>query len=135
MSISYLSMTKLKCINMGRSFWKTEQWNAYAHIRQDLFGFADAITLGDTFMGDDKERTKEMNSIIAIQCTGPGGIPEHKRKILANEYAKRWLECGGTIEIWGFSKRRSMDILKNGKRSRRKVWTARIEHITLADFT
>jgi hypothetical protein len=108
---------------MGRLFWKTEQWNSYAHIRQDLFGFIDALAL------------EENAGIIAIQCTGPGGIPEHRRKILVNEYAKPWLLCGGIIEIWGFSKCRSRDILKDGKRSRRKVWTARIEYITLADFT
>lgn len=123
MSISYLSMCKKKCINMGYSFWKTEQWNAYAHIRQDLFGFIDALCIALD------------EGIIAIQCTGPGGIPEHKRKILANRYSRLWLLSGGIIEVWGWSKVRSTLLRKDGKRSKKKVWTARIERITLADFT
>ena len=108
-------MTRAKCKEMGRVTWKTEVWNPYAHIRQDLFGFIDALALGD-------------NNIIAIQSTGPSGHSEHKRKILNNEYAKRWLRCGGVIELWSF---RKLKVKRCKKASR---WTPRVEQITLADF-
>lgn len=116
MSISYLSMTKQKCKEMGRDFWKTEVWNPFAHVRQDLFGFADAVCLAP-------------QGIIAIQCTGPSGFNEHKDKILASDYARKWLRCGGFVELWGW---RQLLKKRGGKA---KKWEARIEQITLADFS
>jgi hypothetical protein len=133
MSISYLSMTKQVCLGLGRCFWKTEQWNSYAHIRQDLFGFADAISLGISYIGIQQGIETE-NRIIAIQCTGPSGYAEHRKKIIDNVYAKRWLECGGLIELWGWRQLVDKGKSKSGKRRKTKHWWPRIELITLADF-
>ena|SRR3990167_11245130 len=96
-----------------------ERFNAFAGpfgIRQDLFGFIDLIAL-------DPER-----GIIGVQCCAGGGHATHRTKILENEIAPEWLETGGKIEIWSWSKRK----LKRGGKAMR--WIPRVEEITLKDY-
>jgi len=83
--------------------------------RVDTFNFIDIIAI-------------DTNCIVAIQaCTGSGHA-EHKRKIIANEYAKAWLGTGNKIELWSWSKRK---VKRGGKQER---WVGRVENITINNF-
>jgi hypothetical protein len=118
--VSYLQMTMKVCREAKRSIWKTEIWNSYAHIRQDLFGFIDAVAL-------DIPQKK----IVAIQSTNMSGRWPHINKILGNPDAKLWLQCGGMIEVWCWrqliagKRKNGNDILK---------WTPQIDYITVENF-
>lgn len=85
---------------------KTEHWNSFVPphgIRQDLFGFIDALALpyplpGWTF------------PITAVQCVNTH-LPEHITKIQQNEAAQRWLALGQRIVIHHW-RQRSKDKVK-----------------------
>jgi hypothetical protein len=75
-----------------------EHWQAIPKhpaggVRKDLFGFIDIVALID-------------GSIVAIQCTSGSCTSARVKKILneRQEEARKWLECGGKIEVWGWRK-------------------------------
>jgi len=84
---------------------KTEHWNAFAHVRQDLFGFADLVVL----------RPGEYNGILAVQTTSAKNINARETKIRTLDAAKAWLASGNQIIVEGWSKK--------GPRGGKKVWT------------
>jgi hypothetical protein len=82
--------------------------------RRDAFGFIDIIAI-------------DTDAIVAIQaCTS--GRKEHFEKIIANEFALPWLQAGGRIELWSWSK---IKVKRGGKAMR---WAPKVELITEADF-
>ena len=97
----------------GATAQVVERWNPHSKTRLDLFGFADVLAM----LGDN---------LIAVQATSGPHHANRKEKILAEPRAARWLRCGNLIELWSWS--------KQGARGKRKLWTARKEEITLADF-
>ncbi len=116
---SYTQMTLHRLRDMGCAVEKVEKFNAYAGPfgrREDAFGFLDIIALSPG------------RGIVGIQSTGPSGHSEHRRKILTNEFAPLWLECGGIIELWSW---RKLLVRTGGKAMR---WQPRIEVITLEDL-
>lgn len=82
----------------------TEHWNAYARIRQDLFGFIDLIAIKEGVSG-----------VLAIQTTTAAHVSARFEKIAGNPVLKVWLLSGNKIEIHGWGLR--------GKRGQRKLWT------------
>ena len=82
----------------------------FAGEKHDLFGFADYICL------DANE------GIVAVQLCNPSRWSEHKKKILRNVNAQRWV-CHDKIELWTWRP-------LAGKRGRQ----ARVEEITLDMF-
>ena len=104
-----------------------EKYNAFAGpvvngkrvgIRQDLFGFADIISLGPG------------KRIVAIQSCGQN-FAEHERTMLDSEATANvieWLRAGGEAELWGW---RKLKLARGGKAER---WTPRARAFTLADF-
>ena len=88
-----------------------EKWNAHIRCRQDLFGFADLLAFHETV---------DCQLIVAlVQTTSGSNLAARRTKILANEYAQRWMRLGGKILLHGWAKR--------GPRGKRKVWTLREE--------
>jgi hypothetical protein len=67
-----------------------ERWNAFARIRQDLFGFGDVLALG--------------GRITAIQVTSGPNVAARINKIYELPEAREWLESGGLIEVHGWRK-------------------------------
>jgi len=119
--ISYTSKTLQYLKNQGVLVGVVERWNQYVGvhgIRQDLFGFIDIIA---AYPG---------RGIVAVQCTGPNGHSQHKKKILdeCTDNAIEWLKSGGEIELWSWRKL----LTKRGGKQRR--WQPRIEQITLKEF-
>jgi hypothetical protein len=116
---NYTQMTLQRLRDEGCSVDKVEKYNAFAGPfgrREDAFGFIDILAL------------RPGVGIVAIQSTGPNGHAEHRRSILANEFATQWLECGGRIELWSWRKL----ALKRGSKALR--WQPRIEAITPEAF-
>ena len=116
--VSYTQKTLKALRELGYHVDICEKFNPHAGpfgIRQDLFGFMDIIAFNE-------------DEVIAVQSTGPSGHAEHKRKILANEFAKDWVAGGRKLELWSWRK-----LLKN-RGGKLRTWQPRIEEITLLTF-
>lgn len=102
---------------MGLKVAVVEHWNAYAKIRQDLFGIVDILALDNT------------RGFVGIQCTGKD-FAGHLAKLTV-EHAQDcldWLKTpGGHLEIWSW---RKVKVKRGGKAT---VWTPRIKILTLED--
>lgn len=83
---------------------KTEHWNAFAKVRQDLFGFADLVVLRPPRQG-----------VLAVQTTSTKNMSAREKKIQNTPAAQAWLDAGNQIIVEGWSKK--------GPRGKRKVWT------------
>lgn len=74
----------------------TEKWNAFAHIRQDAFGFGDLLAM------------KENEGITLVQVTSAAHHSTRKNKIIGIPDALTWLKCGGRILVMSFKKNKSL---------------------------
>lgn len=92
-----------------------EHWNAFAKVRQDLFGFGDLLAF----------RPGQPGSVI-VQTTSATNAAKRRQKILGNQLALDWLKAGNWIRLdsWG----------QRGPKGQRKMWTANSEYITLDQF-
>jgi hypothetical protein len=79
-----------------------ERWNAFAHIRQDLFGFIDILCLCP------------YRGILGVQTTVAGKIKERKKKIGAEPRSRMFLKAGGAIVIHGWKKATRNDNARRG---------------------
>ena len=79
-----------------------EKWNQWAKIRQDLFGFADLVSI------------KAGEGIVAVQVTTKSNMSARVKKILSEPRALVWVQAGGKIEVHGWA--------KQGERGKRKKW-------------
>lgn len=95
----------------------TEKWNPHANVRQDMFGFVDLVYL-----------CCPACRIVAVQTTSGTNHSSRRKKVLASAAARQWIECGGRIEVWSWSKRK----MKRGGVAFHYV--PRIDEITLEDF-
>jgi hypothetical protein len=68
-----------------------ERWNAFARVRQDLFGFIDIVAI-------------KPGAILGVQATSYSNISARVKKILSNESTRTWLLSGGIIEVHGWRK-------------------------------
>jgi len=85
----YITKTLEAFRKAGRHAWKVEWWNPYGMRRVDTFGFIDILVI-DPFEG-----------IVAVQVCSATGHAEHRRKILRNDYAARWVNFA-KIELWSW---------------------------------
>ena len=97
-------------------------WNAFVPrkdggkgILQDLWGFADALLC--------RPGTKE---IALVNWCAADRLADHRRTLLSNEKALRWLESGGKLYLLSWR--------VGGPRGERKVWTPAFTEFTLEDF-
>ena len=104
MSPTARSLAHLK--ELGYTARVVEKWNAFAKIRQDLFG-ADILAL------------KAGTPILAVQATSGSNHASHLAKLQAGTFINLWKDSGAVIEIWSWS--------QQGPRGKRKAWTLRRE--------
>lgn len=91
-----------------------ERYNHHCHTRHDLFGFIDIVAIAGTTIG------------IQACCTGDIRKRERKIKGECKDFARRWLEAGNRIQIWGWKKyKRHVD---------RRLWRETVVEITLNDL-
>lgn len=100
------------CKKEGWTAAIVERWNAYARIRQDLFGCIDLLVL-DGQPGP-----------LGVQVTAGSSHAARRTKMLAEPRLRAWLEAGARAEVWSWS--------KTGARGKRKLWTLRREPIILS---
>ena len=86
-SPTQLSLKKLR--QEGYTVAIVEHWNAFARIRQDLFGFIDLLAL------KDKE-------VLAVQTTSASNMSARAKKIGEHENVGAVRKAGWTIHIHGW---------------------------------
>lgn len=72
----------------------TEHWNAFARIRQDLFGFIDLVAIREDGVG-----------VLAVQVTSKSNMKARILKIKREPIAKKWLAAGNSIVVHGWEKK------------------------------
>lgn len=78
-----------------------EKWNAFARIRQDLFGFIDLLAM-------------KPGVLLAVQVTSTGNISARIHKIEQSPYRDWWVSTGSRLEVHGWGKK---------TQGKRKIWT------------
>lgn len=109
--------TLAECRKRGWTTQVVERWNQHARVRVDLFGVIDLIAI----------RPWQAAGILAIQACAGDSHAARRDKILAEPRARQWIEAGGHLELWSWSKR--------GDRGARKLWTLRVEVFTVEDWS
>jgi hypothetical protein len=109
---------------LGATAAVVERWNAYAHVRQDLFGFIDILALfppGGLLACAAPSQLPVLfpPGIYGVQCTSGANHAAHAVKIAQSPYLHPWLDSGGRVLLISWS--------KTGPRGRRKTWTPRLD--------
>ena len=68
-----------------------ERWNAFAKIRQDLFGLVDIIALRD-------------GETLAVQTTSGSNVSDRVRKIGDSDKIGTIRKAGWRVVVWGWSR-------------------------------
>ncbi len=66
-----------------------ERWNAFARVRQDLFGCIDIVGMGEA-------------GIVGIQATSLSNVKARMKKSEAEPRMLQWLDCGGRFCVVGY---------------------------------
>lgn len=103
-----------RCSALGWAAGTTESWVPFAKVptRRDLLGFIDIVCATG-------------GEIIGIQATSRSNVSARVKKIKTEcaDHARKWLESGGVIEVWGWGKMKKRDA--DGK-----FWQVRCVRIT-----
>ena len=113
MSPTQLSLKHLR--SQGYLATVVEHFNAFAKVRQDLFGFADLLAIKD-------------GMTLAVQTTTASNMSARRTKLLGNPAVAACLKAGWAVRIEGWRKVR----LRRGCKVHR--WQCRTVEITGADY-
>lgn len=113
MTPTQLSLKKLK--EEGYHAKVVEHWNPFAHIRQDLFGAIDILSVKATEQG-----------CLGIQATTTGNMNSRIAKATALPAIRAFVSAGNRFVVWGWAKR--------GERGKRKTWTLKEHLVHPSDF-
>lgn len=105
------------CRERGWYCYISEKWNHVTKTRHDAFRFGDLHVMDDGPVGS-----------LYVQACAACDVSKRYKKILGpdcHDMARRWLELGNRIQVWGWGKHPE----KRG--SKRMVWRVRIVPITL----
>lgn len=80
-----------------------ERWNAFAKIRQDLFGFIDVLAVGQD------------GGVLAVQATSRDNVASRVAKIAESDSIIWIRKAGWRVEVWGWGR------MASGKYELRKV--------------
>jgi len=121
-STSPTARTLAECRKRGWIAQNVEQFVRFpppGH-RLDLFGVIDIIAIVQRSLDETPLGEWVPPCILGIQATASSAHHAHRRaKILAEPRAKAWVEAGGRLELWSWSKR--------GAAGKRKTWQLRVE--------
>lgn len=118
-STSPTQRTLAECRKRGWTAQVVERRLPRMFVTQDLFGVIDVVALAFTI--------ESGRAILGIQATTDANHANRRTKILAEPRALEWLEHGGRLELWSWSKR--------GAVGSRKLWTLRVEAFTVDDWS
>lgn len=137
-----MSPTQRSLAKLRKEGWEVcvvEKWIPQAKKRVDAFGFGDILGYkanipnyfrpGEAYPIEslDMLATITMSYTTLFQVTTGSNFAARKKKILANEKAKGWFECGNGICIHGW---RQLKDKKTGK----KKWKCKEEWIKLDEI-
>jgi hypothetical protein len=100
----------------GYTVAKVERWNAFAHIRQDLFGFIDIVAI-------HPDRT----GVLGIQTTHKNFLEDHKKLLKGKKVigkVRTWLAGSNRIWLIGWEK------AWKGDGSHRKIWAPILQEVS-----
>ena len=91
MAISPVQRSLLHLREQGYKVEITERWNPFARVRQDMFGFIDALAIrnGET---------------LAVQITTASNMSARRKKILLHENLPAVLCAGWKVVVHGWRK-------------------------------
>jgi hypothetical protein len=133
-----------ECRKRGYTAQVVEKWNSHAKVRVDLFGVIDIVAITPPTPGDRdachceawnesecacggyQAMMSDSGRILAIQACAGSSHSARLAKILAEPRAKQWVEAGGLLELWSWSKR--------GARGKAKRWALRVDAVTVERF-
>lgn len=92
MAVSTIALSLDKLRADGYLPWKTETWNSFARIRQDLWGWCDVIAV-------------KRGEVLAVQATSWDEVGRRIKKISNSETVGAVREAGVRIEVWGWRKK------------------------------
>ena len=81
----------------GWTVWRVEHWNAFAKIRQDLFGFGDILAINK-------------DTVLIVQTTSGSNVSARMKKIQENPIAKLWLSPTRWIHVHGWKGRKLREL-------------------------
>lgn len=107
-----------ECKKQGWTAAIVEKWNPHSKTRLDLFGFADLVVLKPPRLmclefwdaagrGPFRSPSTTKGTIVAVQVTSGSNHAARRTKILAEPRAKLWCDCGGVVEVWSYTKRKT----------------------------
>ena len=114
--VSLTPKSKTYLESQGYLVGRTEHWNSFANIRQDLFGFIDLLAIKDT---------GPIGKIVAVQVTSRGNISSRVRKIKLSPHYTVLVKAGVIVVVHGWD--------KDGKRWRLKEVT--VDETPWQEFT
>jgi len=89
MSPTQLTLKRLR--EMGYYAQVVEHYNAFAKIRQDLFGGVDVLALGE-------------GRTLAVQCTSKSNMASRVKKLRALPVLPFMRSCRWELQVWGWAK-------------------------------
>ena len=78
--------------DLGYLVARTEHWNSFAKIRQDLFGFIDLVALC-------------VGGTTGVQVTSRANMSSRVKKIKESEFYEKIKRAGWDIEVHGWDKK------------------------------
>ena len=108
----------------GYAVGKVERWIERTKQRIDLFGCIDLVAIAP--IEESVFDSGRLGGIIGLQATSGTHHADHRTKALCEPLLGVWLQSGGRFHIVTWSQR--------GGVGKRKLWTERVEELTLADF-
>ncbi len=110
-----LTPTQRTLAHLRKEGWTVqvvEKWNAFAKIRQDLFGCIDLVAC-------------RPGMLLGVQATSMTNVSARVTKSLAEPRLLEWLRAGGQFWVIGWGKK--------GKAGTVKKWTMRKIGVSLRD--
>ncbi len=107
------------CKEQGWTVQVVEKWNAWAHIRQDLFGCIDLVVLDGAGGGP-----------LGVQVTSGSNVSARLTKSRQEPRLQQWLASPARFEVWGYGKRKKRR--KDGSYGKSYEWVLRRERLEAA---
>lgn len=84
----------------GNEAQVVERWNAFAHIRVDLFGWIDIVAVNP-----------QVHGILGVQTTTAANVSARALKARGNKALRAWLLAGGRLALHGWHKKKNRWVL------------------------
>lgn len=95
--------------SLGYKVAIVERWNAFAKVRNDLFGIGDLLCI------------RAGSPVLLVQATTDSNMSTRVKKVTESEHIGTWCGTGSVFEVWGWG--------KHGPRGGKKQWVLKVQSI------